>query len=319
MATLEAGALRALNSFGMFQILEARFIAPDVKLFRIEAPRVARKRQAGQFVILRVHDRGERIPITIADSDAGRGDITIVVQGVGKTTRLLNCLGAGDRLLDVVGPLGRPSEVENFGTACVIGGGVGAAIAYPTAVALKKAGNKVVSILGGRTRALVVLEDELRLASDALYVTTDDGSYGEKGLVTDRLQELLDAGARLDYVLAIGPIPMMRAVAETTRPRGIRTVVSLNSVMVDGTGMCGGCRVTVDGQSRFACVDGPEFDAHTVDFDNLAKRNAMYRELESRASLLFSTHREQQLAQVHECHLLRQASEAAAIAPEVKA
>ncbi len=303
----------------MFQILEARFIAPDVKLFRILAPRIARKRQAGQFVILRVHDRGERIPITVAASDAVRGDITLVVQGVGKTTRLLNCLGAGDHLLDVVGPLGRPSEVALFGTACVIGGGVGAAIAYPTAVALKRAGNRVVSILGGRTRALVVLEDELRLASDALYVTTDDGSYGEKGLVTDRLQELLDAGERLDYVLAIGPIPMMRAVAETTRPHGIRTVVSLNSVMVDGTGMCGGCRVTVDGESRFACVDGPEFDAHQVDFGNLAQRNAMYRDLEVRAAQIFEARREQQLAQVHECHLVRQASEAAALATEVQA
>ncbi len=303
----------------MFQILEARFIAPDVKLLRIEAPRVARKRQAGQFVILRVHDRGERVPITIADSDPARGDITIVVQGIGKTTRLLNCLGAGDHVLDVVGPLGRPSEVENFGTACVIGGGVGAAIAYPTAVALKKAGNRVLSILGGRTRALVVLEDELRVASDALYVTTDDGSYGEKGLVTDRLQELLDAGERIDYVLAIGPIPMMRAVAETTRPHGIRTVVSINSVMVDGTGMCGGCRVSVDGKSQFACVDGPEFDAHRVDFQNLANRNAMYREMESRAAAEFEAHRDAQLAQVHECHLLRQAHELTEHAAEVKA
>ncbi len=260
----------------MFEILEARFIAPDVKLFRIQAPRVARKRQAGQFVILRVHERGERIPITIADSDPERGDITIVVQGIGKTTRLLNCLAKGDAILDVVGPLGRPSEVENFGTACVIGGGVGAAIAYPTAVALKKVGNRVLSILGGRTRALVVLEDELRAASDALYVTTDDGSYGEKGLVTDKLAALIGGGERIDYVLAIGPIPMMRAVAEATRPHGIKTVVSLNSVMVDGTGMCGGCRVTVGGETRFVCVDGPEFDAHAVDFDELARRQRFY-------------------------------------------
>ena len=267
----------------MFAILEARLLAPDVKLFRIEAPRVARKRQAGQFVILRVHERGERIPITIADSDPVEGSITIVVQGIGKTTQLLNRLQAGDAILDVVGPLGRPSEVERFGTACVIGGGVGAAIAYPTAVALKQAGNRVVSILGGRTRALVVLEDEIRATSDALYVTTDDGSYGERGLVTDRLKALLDAGERIDYVLAIGPIPMMRAVAETTRPHGIKTVVSLNSVMVDGTGMCGGCRVSVAGKSQFACVDGPEFDAHQVDFQNLANRNAMYREMEARS------------------------------------
>jgi ferredoxin--NADP+ reductase len=293
----------------MFEILEARFIAPDVKLFRIHAPRIARKRLAGQFVILRVHERGERIPITIADSDPERGDITIVVQGIGKTTKLLNCLGAGDAILDVVGPLGRPSEIERFGTACVIGGGVGAAIAYPTAVALKKAGNRVISILGGRTQAFVVLEEELRAASDALYVTTDDGSYGEKGLVTDKLKALLDAGERIDYVLAIGPIPMMRAVAETTRPAGIRTVVSLNSVMVDGTGMCGGCRVTVDGKSQFACVDGPEFDAHKVDFKNLANRNAMYREAEGLSLADFADHRDAYLAELreHQCRLLQHA------------
>jgi ferredoxin--NADP+ reductase len=306
----------------MFPILEARFVAPDVKLFRILAPRIARKRKAGQFVILRVHEQGERIPITIADSDPGRGDITIVVQGIGKTTKLLNALGAGDGIQDVVGPLGRPSEVELFGTACVIGGGVGAAIAYPTAVALKKAGNRVISILGGRTRALVVLEDELRAASDALHVTTDDGSHGEKGLVTDKLNALIEAGERIDYVLAIGPIPMMRAVAEATRPRGIRTVVSLNSVMVDGTGMCGGCRVSVGGKSQFACVDGPEFDAHQVDFQNLANRNAMYRDMEQRALRDFLDHREEHLARLtaHDCRLLAQADAAAApAADEVKA
>jgi ferredoxin--NADP+ reductase len=302
----------------MFPILEARFIAPDVKLLRIAAPRIARKRLAGQFVILRVHDRGERIPITIADSDAERGDITIVVQGIGKTTKLLNVLGVGDSILDVVGPLGRPSEIERFGTACVIGGGVGAAIAYPTAVALKKAGNRVLSILGGRTRALVVLEDEIRATSDALYVTTDDGSYGEKGLVTDRLKALIE-DERIDYVLAIGPIPMMRAVAETTRPRGIKTVVSLNSVMVDGTGMCGGCRVSIDGKSQFACVDGPEFDAHRVDFQNLANRNAMYREMEARALAEFLAHRDEPLGAPHDCRLLAQADQHDAPAVEVKA
>ena len=295
----------------MFTIIEARALAPDVKLFRIEAPRVARKREAGQFVILRVHERGERIPITVADSDPVRGSITIVVQGIGKTTKLLNTLGSGDAILDVVGPLGRPSEVKRFGTACVIGGGVGAAIAYPTAVALKQAGNRVVSILGGRTRSLVVLEDEIRATSDVLYVTTDDGSHGEKGLVTDRLKALLDGAERIDYVLAIGPIPMMRAVAETTRPRGIQTVVSLNSIMVDGTGMCGGCRVSVGGKSQFACVDGPEFDAHHVDFQNLANRNAMYRQMESRSLLEFLDHPERDLALVagHDCRLLAQAEE----------
>jgi ferredoxin--NADP+ reductase len=297
----------------MFEILEARLLAPDVKLFRIEAPRIARKRQAGQFVILRVHETGERIPITIADSDPGRGTITLVVQGIGKTTRLLNRLEAGAAIRDVVGPLGRPSEVARFGTACVIGGGVGAAIAYPTAVALKRAGNRVISILGGRSRDLVILEDELRATSDVLQVTTDDGSHGAKGLVTDALTALLEGGETIDYVLAIGPVPMMRAVAETTRTRGIRTVVSLNSVMVDGTGMCGGCRVSVGGESRFACVDGPEFDAHAVDFANLAQRNAMYREQERRALAAFEAHPDRDLAIVggHDCRLLAQAGAAA--------
>lgn len=290
----------------MLEILEARFLAPDVKLFRIAAPRIARKRQAGQFVILRVHETGERIPITIADSDPGLGTITLVVQGIGKTTRLLNRLEAGASIRDVVGPLGRPSEVERFGIACVIGGGVGAAIAYPTAVALKRAGNRVISILGGRSREVVILEEELRATSDALHVTTDDGSHGVKGLVTDRLRALLEEGERIDYVLAIGPVPMMRAVAEVTRPLGVRTVVSLNSVMVDGTGMCGGCRVIVGGESRFACVDGPEFDAHQVDFANLAQRNAMYREQERRALAEFEAHPERDLARVaeHDCRLL---------------
>jgi ferredoxin--NADP+ reductase len=291
----------------MFRILDAHYLAPDVKQFRIEAPRIARKRQAGQFVILRVHERGERIPITIADSDATRGDITIVVQGIGKTTRLLNSLDTGDAIRDVVGPLGRPSEIARYGSVCVIGGGVGAAIAYPTAVALKHAGNRVITILGGRTRELVILEPELRAASDALHVTTDDGSRGEKGLVTDKLTALLEAGERIDYVLAIGPVPMMRAVAEVTRPHAIHTVVSLNSVMVDGTGMCGGCRVSVAGRSLFACVDGPEFDAHTVDFANLSSRNAMYREAEARALREFLAHPDRDLALVHECRLLAQA------------
>jgi ferredoxin--NADP+ reductase len=294
-----------LSAQGMYTIHEARTIAPDVKLFRIEAPRVARKRRAGQFVILRVHETGERIPITIADSNPERGDITIVVQGIGKTTKLLNSLEAGDSILDVVGPLGRPSEVDHYGTCCVIGGGVGAAIAYPTAVALKEAGNRVISILGGRTRDLVVLEDEIRAASDQVVVTTDDGSYGEKGLVTDALRKLIEDGEKIDYVLAIGPIPMMKAVAETTRPHRIHTVVSLNSIMIDGTGMCGGCRVSVGGQSRFACVDGPEFDAHEVDFDVLRNRNAMYREAETRALERFLAAPERDLARVpgHRCRL----------------
>ena len=263
-----------------FSITEARFLAPDVKLFRVVAPRVARKQQPGQFVIIRIHEQGERIPLTIADSDPTDGTITIIVQGIGKTTKLLNQLNAGDSILDVVGPLGRPSDVHLFGTVVVISGGVGTAIAYPIAKALRRAGNHVSTILGARTKNLLILESEARAVSDELFVTTDDGSYGEKGLVTGKLDALIAGGAKIDLVLAIGPIPMMRAVAEKTRAHGIKTIVSLNPIMVDGTGMCGGCRVQVAGRSQFACVDGPEFDAHEVDFDGLAKRNSMYRESE---------------------------------------
>ncbi len=267
----------------MFPIVEARFLAPEVKLFRIQAPRIARKRKAGQFVIVRVHDEGERVPLTIADSDPEAGTITLVVQGVGKTTKLLNTKSAGESLCDVVGPLGLPSHVERFGTVVVIGGGLGTAIAYPTAKAFREAGNHVISIIGGRSRAFVILEDEVRAISHELYITTDDGSYAKKGFVTDELKALIAAGRKLDLVLAIGPVPMMRAIAEVTRPHAIRTVVSLNPIMVDGTGMCGGCRVIVGGRPQFACVDGPEFDAHQVDFQILIQRNAMYRDAERRS------------------------------------
>ncbi|MBL9126279.1 MAG: sulfide/dihydroorotate dehydrogenase-like FAD/NAD-binding protein [Verrucomicrobiales bacterium] len=267
----------------MHRIVEARFLAPEVKFFRIEAPRIARKRKAGQFVILRVHDHGERIPLTIADSDPESGTVSLVVQGVGKTTRMLNTLEAGDTICDIVGPLGLPSHVEKVGTVVVIGGGLGTAIAYPTAKAFKEAGNRVISIIGGRSRPYVILEEEVRAISDVLHVTTDDGTHGRRGFVTEVLSELIAAGERIDLVLAIGPIPMMRAVSEVTRGPGIRTVVSLNPIMVDGTGMCGGCRVIVGGQARFACVDGPEFDGHQVDFKILTQRNAMYRDLERTA------------------------------------
>ena len=263
----------------MFRIVDSRVLGPGVKQFEIEAPRIARKQRAGQFVILRLHERGERIPLTIKGSDPESGTITIVVQAVGKTTSLLNELRTGDAILDVVGPLGKPSDVELFGNVVVIGGGVGTAIALPTARAMRDAGNHVIAILGARTKELLILEDEVRDASDELFVMTDDGSYGGKGLVTDKLRELI-ADRKIDLVLAIGPVPMMRAVAEATRELRIKTVVSLNSIMVDGTGMCGGCRVIVDGKSAFACVDGPEFDAHGVDFQVLSQRNAMYREYE---------------------------------------
>jgi ferredoxin--NADP+ reductase len=270
----------------VFRIVDARVLGPGVKQLEIEAPRVARKQLPGQFVIIRIHEAGERIPLTIKASDAARGTITLVVQSIGKTTSLLNELNAGDAILDVVGPLGKPSEVERFGTCVVIGGGVGTAIALPTARALHDASNQVIAILGARTRELLVLEDEVRATVDDLFVMTDDGSRGEKGLVTDKLRELVAAQA-IDYVLAIGPVPMMRAVADVTRDLGIRTMVSLNSIMIDGTGMCGGCRVLIGNDSRFACVDGPEFDAHQVDFQVLLQRNGMYRDQEREALARF--------------------------------
>lgn len=260
----------------MNKIVEARFIGPEIKLFRIEAPKIAEKRKPGQFIIIRVHEGGERIPLTIADSNTSDGTITIIVQGVGKTTKHLNMLNAGDYVQDVVGPLGKPSHIENFGTAVSIGGGVGTAIAYPTAKALKEAGNYVISIIGGRSKEYVILEDEMRKVSDEVYPTTDDGSYGYHGFVTGKLQELIDSGRKIDFILAIGPIPMMAAVANLTKPYGIKTVVSLNPIMVDGTGMCGGCRAIVNDKTVFVCVDGPEFDAHQVNFDILTKRNRMY-------------------------------------------
>ena len=267
----------------MFKILKAEFIAPVIKRFVIEAPRIARKHEAGQFVILRLDEHGERIPLTIESSDSERGTISLVVQSAGKTTHQLNALNAGDTILDVVGPLGKRSHIENFGTVVIVGGGVGTALAYPTTVALKRAGNRILTILGGRNRDLVILEEEMRAVSDALYVTTDDGSYGEKGLVTDKLRALLASEEKIQLVLAVGPVPMMKAVSDVTREKGIHTVVSLNPIMIDGTGMCGGCRVLVGGKSQFACVDGPEFDAHEVNFDVLMQRNRTYREEEKRS------------------------------------
>ncbi len=267
----------------MYKIIEARYVGPEIKLFRIDAPRIARKRLAGQFIILRVDGHGERIPLTIADSSTDDGTITIIVQGIGKTTKQLNMLEAGDSILDVVGPLGTASHIEKFGTAVSIGGGVGTAIAFPTAKALKEAGNHTISIIGGRSKEFVILEDEMKEICDEVYPCTDDGSYGFHGFVTQKLQELIDNGTKIDLVLAIGPIPMMSAVAEVTRPLGIKTIVSLNPIMVDGTGMCGGCRAIVDGKTVFVCVDGPEFDAHLVDFKILSQRNNMYRSQEQHA------------------------------------
>lgn len=257
-------------------ILEANFIAPEVKKFQIYAPTIAKKRKPGQFVIIRTSDKGERIPLTIVDSDETAGSITLIVQGVGKSTHEINQLEQGDVIKDLVGPLGKPSEIDYFGHVVVIGGGVGTAVSFPQAKALKDAGNHVTAIVGARTKDLVILEDDLHQIADQVLVCTDDGSYCSMGFVTDQLQNLIDANAKIDYVLAVGPLPMMRAVAEMTRPHGIKTVVSLNSIMVDGTGMCGGCRVVIDSKVQFACVDGPEFDAHLVDFQNLMNRNRAY-------------------------------------------
>jgi ferredoxin--NADP+ reductase len=263
---------------GVFEIRQARPLAPLVKRFRIAAPRVARYWRPGQFVIVRVSTTGERIPLTIVD---GADDwIDLIVQAVGKTTDELLRLEAGDSLADVAGPLGVPSVVERVGEVTVVGGGVGTAIAFPIARAFHQAGNQVTAIIGGRTREHVLLEEELGEVCREVRPATNDGSYGHHGLVTDVLAEMLTNGPLPDLVVAAGPIPMMRAVAETTRPHRVKTVVSLNPIMVDGTGMCGGCRVLVGGKTRFACVDGPEFDAHDVDFDILAARNLTYRQFE---------------------------------------
>ena len=294
----------------MFKIVDAQVLAPGIKRFVIEAPRIARKQRPGQFVILRIYEEGERIPVTIENSDPERGTINIVVQAAGKTTHLLNSLETGDQILNVVGPLGKPSQIANYGTVVVVGGGVGTAMAYPTAAALKRAGNRVISIVGARNKELVILEREMRAVSDSLMITTDDGSYADKGFVTDKLRQLIQNGTRIDLVVAVGPIVMMKAIAEMTRAENIPTVVSLNPIMIDGTGMCGGCRVLVGGKSEFACVDGPEFDAHRVDFAVLVQRNSMYRDAEQRSLAEFqrATPREASAHQVEHACAVAQAS-----------
>jgi ferredoxin--NADP+ reductase len=282
----------------MYKIVEARSVGFNIKQFVIEAPRVAHKQKPGQFIILRLHENGERIPLTIKASDPVAGTITIVAQSIGKTTSLLNMLETGDYILDIVGPLGHPSEIANFGTVAILAGSVGTAMALPTANALKQAGNHVVFIEGARNIEMVVFEDEVRQASNETYIMTDDGSYGEQGLVTKKLNDLIAAGRKIDFILAVGPVPMMRAVAQVTAPLGIKTMVSLNSIMVDGTGMCGGCRVLVGNGTKFACVDGPEFDASTVNFEVLMQRNAMYRDKECESLKRFEENKETELAQV---------------------
>jgi ferredoxin--NADP+ reductase len=301
----------------MFKILETRQLGTGIKLFKILAPRIAKKQLPGQFVILRLHDQGERIPLTIEGSDPKAGTITICVQSIGKTTHLLNSLEAGDSILDVVGPLGKPSEIKLYGRVAILAGSVGTAMAFPTAEALKKAGNHVIFIEGARRKDLVVLEDEVRAVADETYILTDDGSHGEQGLVTHRLQKIIDAGPKLDLVLAVGPIPMMRAVAQMTMPLGIRTVVSLNSIMVDGTGMCGGCRVLVGNTSKFACVDGPEFEAEKINFEVLMQRNAMYRDKEQASLQEFLANPEKEIAMVREHCRLRELENQALVATGV--
>lgn len=264
----------------MFRILKKEVLNPTVTRMVVEAPLVAKSAKAGQFIILRATDDGERIPLTIADYDRENGTITIIFQIVGATTNQLNQLNEGDFICDFVGPLGRPSEVEGLKKVAVIGGGVGCAIAYPTAKALKENGTEVHSIVGFRNHDLVILEEEFKSVSDKMVMMTDDGSYGEKGLVTDALRTLVDSGEKYDQVIAIGPLVMMKFVALLTKELGIKTVVSMNPIMIDGTGMCGGCRLTVGGEMKFACVDGPDFDGHLVDFDEVIRRSAMYKETE---------------------------------------
>jgi ferredoxin--NADP+ reductase len=260
----------------MFEILKKRDLTPVTKLFVVEAPLVARKARPGQFVIVRVTESGERIPLTIADYDAGAGTVTIVVQEVGLTSRLVGALGEGERILDFVGPLGRPAPLTDRGPVVLVGGGFGVAPIYPIAKVLKTKGVKVISIIGARTKDLLILEEEMRSVSDELLVATDDGSKGHKGFVTDVLKQLIESGREIEEVIAIGPMVMMRAVSRTTEPYKLRTLVSLDPIMVDGTGMCGACRCTVGGEVKFACVDGPIFDAHQVDFDEAVRRGHMY-------------------------------------------
>lgn len=266
----------------MAKIIQKTELAPQVYEFVVAAPLVAHKCQPGQFVMIRTDEQSERIPLTIADFDRLQGTITMIVQAVGNTTKhLCETFGQGDDILDIAGPLGRPSHIENFGTVICVGGGIGVAPVYPIARALKAAGNKVISIIGARSADLLIFKDKMDSVSDELIITTDDGSCGRKGFVTQPLKEILETGQKPGLVLAIGPVIMMRNVTETTRPFQVHTIASLNTIMVDGTGMCGGCRVRVGQDNMFACVDGPEFDAHLVDFANLVQRQQMYKDQES--------------------------------------
>ena len=275
----------------MYKIVRKQELNSAVTLLEIEAPFIAKKAHAGQFIIFRIDDQGERVPLTIAGYDREKGTVTIIFQKVGFSTIALGALNEGDYIKDFVGPLGKPTHTEGVKRVCVVGGGVGCAIALPSAAAFKEAGAEVDVIVGFRSKDIVILEDEFRAVSDNMYLMTDDGSYGEHGFVTVKLQELLEKGNKYDAVLAIGPIPMMKFVCKTTEPFGVKTMVSLNPIMIDGTGMCGGCRVTVGGEVKFACVDGPEFDGHKVDFAELMSRNGTY------------CAREKEVTETHACRM----------------
>ncbi len=267
----------------MSQIIEKEQLGPDVKSFQIHSPLIAKKSKPGQFVVLRISEEGERIPLTIADSNPDIGSIRIIFQEVGKTTKQLGQLKKGQEILDLVGPLGLPSEIDLFGTVIIVAGGVGIAEAYPIAKALKMKGNKILTILGARQKDLLIMLDEIKSVTDELFITTDDGSSGRKGLVTDQLEELLQKNVKIDKIITIGPAIMMKAVAELTKKYKVPTVASLNPIMIDATGMCGGCRVSVGGETKFACVDGPEFDAHKVDFNLLLTRLNVYKKKEQQS------------------------------------
>ena len=267
----------------MYEIVSKKDLAPTIKQFEILAPLVAKKAKPGQFVVLRVEEKGERIPLTVVDR-SDEGTITVVVLGAGKTTKRLNSLAEGDHVLNCIGPLGNPAEIKRYGTVVCIGGGVGIACIYPEIRALKEVGNEVISVIGARTRELLIFENEIEEISDEFYITTDDGSKGLRGFVSDVLRKLLEERRRVDAVIAVGPVHMMKVIADLTKPHGIKTIVSLNPIMVDGTGMCGSCRVEVGGETKFTCVDGLEFDAHLVNFDLLLARNERYL-VEERLSL----------------------------------
>ncbi|MDF2596503.1 MAG: oxidoreductase FAD/NAD(P)-binding domain protein [Clostridia bacterium] len=275
----------------MYKIITKKILNPTVTLMDIEAPLIAKKAEPGQFIILRVNDEGERIPLTIADYDREKGTVTIIFQIVGKTTKLLNTLNEGDFINDFVGPLGVASHIEGLKKVAIVGGGVGCAIAYPIAKKLHNNGAIVDVITGFRSKDLVILEDEFKAASSNLLMMTDDGSYGNKGLVTTALQELIEAGNQYDEVITIGPLIMMKFVAQLTKKYGIKTTVSMNPIMIDGTGMCGGCRLSVGGETKFACVDGPDFDGHLVDFEEALSRSSTYKNFEKKAL-------------EHQCHLM---------------